>query len=125
MSQFIGRAAAIIEADDRRALPVRWRRVSNLEVRDLRWPRSRLDAAAGWLEATWYEWPTLFGWTGQPVPFIHTLTPTIGGSAPARPVYTLTLPATDYSIQSVYIVNTTQDPDQQITINRAVRPADS
>ena len=66
----------------------------------------------------------LFSGTGQPVPFVYSLTPTIGGTAPSRPVYTLTLPATDYSIQQVYIINSSADPDQQIMIRRTFRPGD-
>ena len=124
MSQLVGNGGlSVLSENDRRHVPLRWRAAPRYAPTDHLWPRARI-LGSGWLESTWYEWPVLFSGTGQAVPFVYTLTPTVGGTAPSRPVYTLTLPATDYTIQQIYIVNSSQNPDQQITITRTFLPGD-
>jgi len=120
-------AQTLIAAPDERAQPQWWRLAPDDYDRgeDGLWPRSRFGGAGGYIESTWYQQPELAsGWGVSGLPFLYTLTPTVGGTAPSRPVYTLTLPATDYTIQQVYVVNATVAPTKRLTITRAFLPGD-
>ena len=127
MSQLIGGAHPDDILEDRRLLSPRWQRVPATSRTDLRWTRTRLGSESAWLEAVWYEWPTLGGGGGPAgVSFSYTLTPTVGGTIYSRPRLTITIPnaGIDYGISKIRILNTTASPDQEFIVTRVFVPGD-